>query len=86
LEFRACSNADHDSDFTDCKSITSLCIFLGDSLISLKNKKQYIVSQSSTEVEYNAMTSTTKEIVWLLWLLADMRVSLSHPTSIYCDN
>jgi hypothetical protein len=59
---------------------------LGDSLISLKNKKQYIVSQSSTEVEYNAMTSTTKEIVWLLWLLADMRVSLSHPTSIYCDN
>jgi hypothetical protein len=32
------------------------------------------------------MTSTTKEIVWLRWLLADMRVSLSHSTPMYCDN
>jgi hypothetical protein len=32
------------------------------------------------------MTSTTKEIVWLRWLLADMRVFLSHSTLIYCDN
>jgi len=36
--------------------------------------------------EYCAMTSTIKEIVWLRWLLADMRVSLSHPTPMYCDN
>jgi len=50
------------------------------------SKKQYIVSQSSTEVECCAMTSTTKEIVWLRWLLADMRVSLFHPASMYCDN
>jgi hypothetical protein len=32
------------------------------------------------------MTSTTKEIVWLRWLLADMGVSFSHPTPMYCDN
>jgi len=32
------------------------------------------------------MTSTTKEIVWLHWLLADMGFSLSHPTPMYCDN
>jgi hypothetical protein len=32
------------------------------------------------------MTSTTKEIIWLRWLLADMEVSLSHPTPMYCDN
>lgn len=60
--------------------------FLGDSLISWKSKKQSIVSQSSTEAEYRAMASTTKEIVWLRWLLADMRVFLSHPTPMYCDN
>jgi hypothetical protein len=59
---------------------------LSDSLISWKSKKQSIVSQSSTEAEYRAMTSTTKEIVWLHWLLADMRVSLSHLTLMYCDN
>jgi len=32
------------------------------------------------------MASTTKEIVWLRWLLADMRVFFSHPTSMFCDN
>jgi hypothetical protein len=56
--------------------ITSLLLvsvfFLSNSLISWKNKKQSIVFQSSTEVEYNAITSTTKEIVWLHWLLVDM--------------
>jgi hypothetical protein len=32
------------------------------------------------------MTSTIKKIIWLHWLLADMKVSFSHPTPIYCDN
>jgi hypothetical protein len=32
------------------------------------------------------MTSTTKKIVWLRWLLADMQVSLSHLTLMYFDN
>jgi len=86
LELRAYSDADHGSDPTDRKSVTRFCIFLGDSLISWKSKKQSIVSQSSTEAEYRAMASTTKEIVWLRWLLADMGVSFSHPTPMYCDN
>ena len=38
------------------------------------------------EAEYRVMASTTKEIIWLHWLLADMRVSLSHLTPMYCDN
>jgi hypothetical protein len=82
----AYSDVDHDSDPTYRKSVTGLCIFLGDSLISLKSKKQFIISQSSIEAEYCAMASTTKEIVWLRWLLADTGVSFSHPTFIYCDN
>jgi hypothetical protein len=32
------------------------------------------------------MASTTKEIVWLHWLLANMGISFSHPTPMYCDN
>jgi len=86
LELLAYSDADHGSDPTDRKSVTGFCIFLSDSLIFWKSKKQSIVSQSSTEAEYRAMTSTTKEIVWLRWLLADMRVFFSHPTPMYCDN
>jgi len=86
LELCAYSDADHGSDPTDRKSIGGFCIFLGDSLISWKSKKQSIISQSSIEAEYRAMTSTTKEIVWLRWLLADMEISFFHPTPMYCDN
>ena len=33
------------------------------------------------------MSSTTKEIVWLRWLLEDMGVCHSQPTPMYCcDN
>jgi len=68
--------------------ITNLLLILyllGDSLISCKSNKQLIVSQFLTKTEYRAMKSTTKEIVWLCWLLVDLRVFHSHPTHIYCD-
>ena len=66
--------------------LLAFVFFFSDSLISWKSKKQSIIFQSSTETEYHVMTSITKEIVWLRWLLANMRVSLSHLTHIYCDN
>ena len=74
------------SDPIDRKYVIGFCIFLGDSLISRKSKKQPNVSLSSIEMEYHAMTSTTKEIVWLRWLLTNMEVFLSHPTPMYCEN
>lgn len=86
LELRAFSDADWAGDSTDRKSTTGFCIFLGDSLISWKSKKQDVVSRSSTEAEYRAMASTTSEIIWLRWLLEDMGVSISSPTPMYCDN
>ncbi|KAI3744092.1 hypothetical protein L1987_57167 [Smallanthus sonchifolius] len=86
LELRAYSDADWDSDPNDRKSTTGLCIFLGDSLISWKSKKQDVVSRSSTEAEYRAMAVTTCEIVWLRWLLAYMGVVVSSPTPLHCDN
>ncbi|XP_020593593.1 uncharacterized protein LOC110033819 [Phalaenopsis equestris] len=63
LELRAYSDADWGGDSTNRKSTTGFCIFLGDSLISWKSKKQAVVSRSSTEAEYRVMTSTTAEIV-----------------------
>ncbi|KAJ9561585.1 hypothetical protein OSB04_006745 [Centaurea solstitialis] len=86
LKLSAYSDASWDSDPSDRKCTTGFCIFLGDSLISWKSKKQDVVSRSSIEVEYHAMEVTTCEIVWLRWLLADMGVDVSQPTPLQCDN
>jgi hypothetical protein len=50
-----------DADWTascDRKSITDLCTFVDDNLITWKSKKQNVVARSSIEVVYRAMTST----------------------------
>ncbi|XP_047326371.1 uncharacterized mitochondrial protein AtMg00810-like [Impatiens glandulifera] len=86
LDLRAFSDADWAVDPSDHKSITGFCIFLGDSLISWKSKKQDVISRTSTEAEYHVMASTTFETVWLRWLLADMGVFLHEPTPLFCDN
>ncbi|GJU36482.1 uncharacterized mitochondrial protein-like protein [Tanacetum coccineum] len=86
LDLRAYCDSDWAGDGVSRKSTTGFCIFLGDSLISWKSKKQDVLFKSSTEAEYRAMAVTTSEIVWLRWLLADMGVHISHSTPLYCDN
>ena len=73
-------------DITDRRSTTGFCVFLGDSLISWRSKKQSVVARSTAEAEYRALADTTSEVIWLRWLLADMGVVSATPTTIYCDN
>jgi hypothetical protein len=79
-----------DADWAGCPdtrwSVTGWCMFLGDSLISWKSKKQARVSKSSTESEYRAMSTACSEIVWLRWLLAELGFSQSDSTPLHADN
>ncbi|XP_068638476.1 uncharacterized mitochondrial protein AtMg00810-like [Aristolochia californica] len=63
------SDADCAGDPTDQKSTTGYCIFLGNSLVAWKSKKQSVVSRSSAEAEYRAMATTTAELIWFHRLL-----------------
>ncbi|KAK6159149.1 hypothetical protein DH2020_006463 [Rehmannia glutinosa] len=79
-----------DSDYAGCrvdrKSTSGYCIFLGNSLVAWKTKKQATVSRSSAEAEYRALGSTVCELQWLSFLLTDLRVPFSTPISLWCDN
>ncbi|KAL0412091.1 UNVERIFIED_CONTAM: Retrovirus-related Pol polyprotein from transposon RE2 [Sesamum latifolium] len=79
-----------DSDWACCldsrRSFTGYCIFLGESLISWKTKKQATVSRSSAEAEYQSMASTVCELIWISYSLDDFGITLHSLIPFHCDN
>ncbi|KAM1539357.1 hypothetical protein ACFX10_004158 [Malus domestica] len=86
LKLRAYS----DSDWGGCRltrrSTTGYCIFMGNSLISWRSKRQKTVSLSSAEAEYRAMAGTSCELTWLRYLLHDLQLPHYKPVTLFCDN
>lgn len=79
-----------DADWAGCpvtrRSLTGWFIQLGGSSISWKTKTQKMVSLSSAEAEYRAMTFTLKDILWLRALLKSLGVRFTSPIPLFCDN
>ncbi|XP_035838298.1 uncharacterized mitochondrial protein AtMg00810-like [Helianthus annuus] len=75
-----------DSDWAKCtktrKSVTGFGVFLGDTLISWKSKKQGVVSRSTAEAEYMAMCSATCEVMWIKNVLQELKVSFVWVTDV----
>ncbi|GKD43781.1 hypothetical protein Tco_1268426 [Tanacetum coccineum] len=83
-------NAYSDVDWAKCiitrKSVTGYCVFLNNSLVSWKSKKQNTLSKSSTEAEYKALASLTSEVIWILKILKDLQIEKLLPVSLHCDS
>ena len=79
-----------DSDFAGCpgtrKSTTGWIFTYAGAPISWKSKKQDCITTSSCEAEYVALTSGTKECLWLRDMLGEFGLSPTRPTPLHCDN
>lgn len=88
LVLTAYSDADWATSPIDRKSVIGYCIFFCSSLVSWSLKKQAVVSRSSIESEYRALSHAAYEITWLRFLSFYMifKVNIHSTPTIWCDN
>jgi hypothetical protein len=69
-------------------SISGFAYFVGLGTVSWSAKKQPIITLSSTEAEYVALTHAAKDALWIHKILKEFSFlhNLSLPTTLYCDN
>lgn len=79
-----------DADWAACpltrRSLTAYVAMIGGSPVSWKTKKQKVVSHSSAEAEYRAMSIATREVQWLRQLLRDLGFAPKTPARLFCDS
>jgi hypothetical protein len=81
------SDADYAGSPRDRKSTSGFYMFVGENLITWKNKKQAVVARSSVKAEYRVVANATSEIIWLKILLRELGHNLDDaPTKLFCDN
>ena len=78
------------SDWTACpdtrRFVIGYSIFIGDSLVLWKSKKQSTVSRSLAEANYRVVPVATCEIVWILYFLNDIGVEHKREALLFCDS
>ncbi|GJS27281.1 putative ribonuclease H-like domain-containing protein [Tanacetum coccineum] len=85
FDLEAFSDSDYAGASLNKKSTTGGCQFLGKRLISWQCKKQTIVSNSTTEVEYVAAANCCGQVLWIQNQMLDYGFNFMN-TKIHIDN
>ncbi|GJS87237.1 putative ribonuclease H-like domain-containing protein [Tanacetum coccineum] len=85
FDLEAFSDSDYAGASLDRKSTTGGCQFLGKRLISWQCKKQIVVANSTTEVEYVADANCYGQVLWIQNQMLDYGFNFMN-TKIYIDN
>ncbi|XP_042056179.1 secreted RxLR effector protein 161-like [Salvia splendens] len=78
------SNSDWAGDTDDQKSTSGYVFYMGDTTFTWMSKKQPIVTLSTCEAEYVAVSVC--HAIWLRSLLSELGWPQNEPTTIYVDN
>ena len=86
LVLEAYTGVDYAGSIVDRRSTFGYCTFLGGNLVTWRSKKQNVIAQSSTEVEFQAMAQGVCELLWLKIVLEDLKIKWDGLMRLYCDN
>lgn len=80
------ADADYGGDLNDRRSRTGVTAILNGAPVMWICRKQKCVATSTTESEYVAASTTSKEAVWIRRLLNDLGKLHPGPTPLFNDN
>jgi hypothetical protein len=85
-EIEIFTDADWAGSVTDRRSTSGYCTFVWGNLVTWRSKKQPVVSRSSAEAEFRALSQGICEGIWIKRVLHEIGILNSNPIKVLCDN